>query len=77
MDWSHLTQEFYNMLLRGGEDTGRRGRRRKQLLDELKERRRYWEVKKKAPYRSSLGLSLWTCCIKIDYVMMKMNLPVG
>jgi hypothetical protein len=28
------------------EMTGRRGRRRKQLLDDLKEKRRYWELKK-------------------------------
>jgi hypothetical protein len=26
--------------------TGRRGRRRKQLLDEVKEKRRYWEFQK-------------------------------
>jgi hypothetical protein len=28
--------------------TGRRGRRRKQLLDDLKEKRRYWKLKEKA-----------------------------
>jgi hypothetical protein len=27
------------------EMTGRRGRRRKQLLDDLKEKRRYWQLK--------------------------------
>jgi hypothetical protein len=27
------------------EMTGRRGRRRKQLLDDLKEKRRYWKLK--------------------------------
>jgi hypothetical protein len=27
---------------------GRRGRRRKQLLDNLKEKRRYWKLKEKA-----------------------------
>jgi hypothetical protein len=30
------------------EMTGRRGRRRKQLLDDLKEKRRYWKLKEKA-----------------------------
>jgi hypothetical protein len=30
------------------EMTGRRGRRRKQLLDDLKERRRYWKLKEEA-----------------------------
>jgi hypothetical protein len=28
--------------------TGRRGRRRKQLLDDLTEKRRYWKLKKEA-----------------------------
>jgi hypothetical protein len=30
------------------EMTGRRGRRRKQLLDDLKEKRIYWKLKEKA-----------------------------
>jgi hypothetical protein len=30
------------------EMTGRRGRKRKQLLDELKEKRRYWKLKEEA-----------------------------
>jgi hypothetical protein len=34
--------------------TGRRGRRRKQLLDDLKEKRRYWKFKEKA-----LARTLW------------------
>jgi hypothetical protein len=34
--------------------TGRRGRRRKQLLDDLKEKRRYWKQKEAA-----LDCSLW------------------
>jgi hypothetical protein len=34
--------------------TGRRGRRRKQLLDVLKERRRYWKLKEEA-----LDRTLW------------------
>jgi hypothetical protein len=36
------------------EMTGRRGRRRKQLLDDLKEKRRYWELKEEA-----LDRTLW------------------
>jgi hypothetical protein len=30
------------------EMTGRRGRRRKQVLDDLKEKRRYWKLKEEA-----------------------------
>jgi hypothetical protein len=36
------------------EMTGRRGRRRKQLLDDLKEKKRYWKLKKEA-----LDRTLW------------------
>jgi hypothetical protein len=36
------------------EVTGRRGRRRKQLLDALKENRRYWKLKEEA-----LDRTLW------------------
>jgi hypothetical protein len=36
------------------EMTGRRGRRRKQLLDDLKEKRRYWKLKEKV-----LDRTLW------------------
>jgi hypothetical protein len=36
------------------EMTGRRGRRRKQLLDDLNEKRRYWKLKEQA-----LGRTLW------------------
>jgi hypothetical protein len=36
------------------EMTGRRGRRRKQLLDDLKEKRIYWKLKEKA-----LDRTLW------------------
>jgi hypothetical protein len=40
------------------EMTGRRGRRCKQLLDDLKEKRRYWKLKEGA-----LDCILWrTCC---------------
>jgi hypothetical protein len=34
------------------EMTGRRGIRRKQLLDDLKEKRRYWKLKEEAPDRT-------------------------
>jgi hypothetical protein len=34
------------------EMTGRRGRRRKQLLDDLKEKRRYWKLKEEALHRT-------------------------
>jgi hypothetical protein len=36
------------------EMTGRRGRRRKKLLDDLKEKRRYWKLKEEA-----LDRTLW------------------
>jgi hypothetical protein len=36
------------------EMTGRRGRRRKQLLDDLKEKRRYWKFKEEA-----LDYTIW------------------
>jgi hypothetical protein len=32
--------------------TGRRGRRRKQLLDDVKEKRRYWKLKEEALVRT-------------------------
>jgi hypothetical protein len=34
------------------EITGRRGKRRKQLLDDLKEKRRHWKLKDEAPDRT-------------------------
>jgi hypothetical protein len=37
------------------EMTGRRGRRRMQLLDDLKEKRRYWKLKEEALDRSLWG----------------------
>jgi hypothetical protein len=54
------------------EMTGRRGRRRKQLLDDLKEKRRYWKLKDEALDRPSLENSLWKrlrTCRKTDYRM--------
>jgi hypothetical protein len=40
------------------EMTGRRGRRRKQLLDDLKEKKRYWKLKQEAldPHCGELAL---------------------
>jgi hypothetical protein len=37
------------------EVTGRRGRRRKQLLDDLKEKKKYWDLKEKALDRILCG----------------------
>jgi hypothetical protein len=37
--------------------TGRRGKRRKQLLDELEERQWYWILKEEALYRTQLRTS--------------------
>jgi hypothetical protein len=48
---------------------GRRGRRRKQLLDELKEKRRYWKLK---ALDRSVENSLWKglrTCRKTGYKM--------
>jgi hypothetical protein len=44
------------------EMTGRRGRRRKQLLDDLKETRRYWKFKEVA-----LDRTLWRTCFGRGY----------
>jgi hypothetical protein len=44
------------------EMTGRRGRRRKQLLDDLKEKRRYWKGKEEA-----LDRALWRTRIGRGY----------
>ena len=38
--------------IEGIEVTGRRGRRREQLLDDLKEREEFWELKSEAPDRT-------------------------
>jgi hypothetical protein len=43
-----------HILRRNIEMTGRRGRRRKRLLNDLKEKRRYWELKQEA-----LDRTLW------------------
>jgi hypothetical protein len=44
------------------EMTGRRGRRRKQLLDDLKEKRRYWKLKEE-----TLDHTLWRTCFGRGY----------
>jgi hypothetical protein len=44
------------------EMTGRRGRWRKQLLDDLKEKRRYWTLKEEA-----LDRTLWRTCFGRGY----------
>jgi hypothetical protein len=44
------------------EMTGRQGRRHKQLLDDLKEKRRYWKLKEEAQYRI-----LWRTRFGIGY----------
>jgi hypothetical protein len=56
------------------EVTGRRGRRRKQLLDDLNEKRRYWKLKEEALDRTlwRSEISLWKrlrTCRKTDYRM--------
>ena len=54
MDWSHFAQKLPSTMgyrrkdKRGIEVTGRRGRRRRKLLDDLKERRRYSHLKDEA-----------------------------
>jgi len=53
------------------EVTGRRGRRHKQLLNDLKEARRYWKLKEEAQdctqWRTQFGRGLRACCT-MDYI---------
>jgi hypothetical protein len=44
------------------EMTGRRGGRRKQLLDDLKEKRKYWKLKEEA-----IDCTLWRTCFGRGY----------
>ena len=49
---------------------GRRGRRRKQLLNELKEAREYWKMKERALGRTVWKTRFGRCCgpvAKIDH----------
>ena len=41
--------------------TGRRGIRRKQLLDDVKEKRICWKLTEEEPVDNSLWKGLWTC----------------
>jgi hypothetical protein len=52
------------------EMTGRRGRRHKQLLGDLKEKRRYWKLKEEA-----LDRTLWRTGFGRDYRMNDVNSP--
>jgi len=51
------------------EGTGRRGRKYKQLLDDLNETRRYWKLKEQRADRlleNSLWEKQWSCRNKAD-----------
>jgi hypothetical protein len=54
------------------EGMGRRGRKRKQLPDELKEVRRYWKLKKVAQHRF-----LWSTCFRRRYKHVEDGLGKG
>ena len=61
-----LLQRVIEGKIKGGiKVTGRRGRRSKKLLDDLKERRGYSQLKEEAldrsMWRARLEKSLWTC----------------
>ena len=54
MDWSYLAQKLSSKIGHWRKDikgkvTGRQGKRRKQLLDDVKKKRGYWKVKQNAP----------------------------
>jgi hypothetical protein len=49
----------------------RRGRRRKQLLDDLKGKRRYWNLKKGA-----LGHTTWGTCFGRDYGLFERQITL-
>jgi hypothetical protein len=56
--------------------TGRRGRRRKQLLDDLKEKEKILEIKRGSTRSHCVENSLWKrlrTCRKTDYRMNEMN----
>jgi len=66
-----LLQQVIVGKIKGGiELTGRRGRRRRKLLDDLKERRGYSHLKEEAldrtMWRARFGRGFWTCR-KTDY----------
>jgi hypothetical protein len=47
------------------EVTGRRGRRRKQLLDDFKEKRRYWKLKEEALDRTVCRTRFGRRCVPV------------
>ena len=66
MDWSHLAMNHSPKHITVGkiEGKGIRGGRCRQLLDDLKEKRRYWNLKEEAQIALSGELSwksLWAC----------------
>jgi hypothetical protein len=67
-----LLQQVIEGNIKGGiEVTGRRGRRRRKLLDDLKEMRGYSYLKEKALDRSNVKRLLWKrlwTCRKTDYL---------
>ena len=67
MDWSHLVQELTSKARQKKREgriqaTGRRGRRRQQPLDYLKEKREYWKLQEEA-----LDRALWKIRCGSDY----------
>ena len=46
--------------------TGLRGRRRNDLLDDLKEKRRYWKLKEEALYRTRWSTQFGSGCGPIE-----------
>ena len=76
MGWSHFRNCLLKYVIEGKmegtrEGTGRRGRRLRQLLDDLKEKRRYCRGNTSSHYvENSLFKRLWTC-LKADSVMVE------
>jgi hypothetical protein len=64
------------------EMTGRRGRRHKQLLDDLKEKKRYWKLKEEALdrtlWRARFGRGYGPVVRQTDYRMNEIvNIPTN
>jgi len=76
LGWSHLVYELPSKMLkkkrkdRGKDGTGRRGRRRKQLLDRILETQR--RSTRSHSVENSLWKRLWICR-ETDYGMNKIN----
>jgi hypothetical protein len=66
-----LLRQVIEVNIKGGiEVTGRRGRRRRKLLDDLKERRCYSHLNEEALVRTTVESSLWKrlwTCRETDY----------